>query len=248
MIADSKVIDLQGPIFHDLFNISRYLLNQVDTKVRLNMSPPSFFLNTGEASPPAYKIDILDIYILARKIRVNPAVIYGHNEMLKHSNAKYVFCRSECRSQSIATGSTSFHWENLFQNKAPSRVVIGFVASKAVSGNYKANPFNFENCGIQNLGLFVDNLPVGGNVLKLNFDQTGGSTVMRAFTNLLTTMGKWQRDEGNGLSREAFVSGSTLFAFQLEPLFAQHGEYLSLVKTGNVRLDVQFQKALTGKI
>ncbi len=81
-IEGSKTLDLQGPIFHDLFNMSRYLLNQVDVKLRLNRSSPSFCLNSAEASPD-YRVDILDIYLLARKIRVNPAVIYGHNEMLK---------------------------------------------------------------------------------------------------------------------------------------------------------------------
>ena len=245
--AGSKVLDLQGPIFHDLFNMSRYLLNQVDVKLRLNRTSPAFCLSSGEATP-AYKIEILDVYMLVRKIRVNPAVIYGHNEMLKSTNAKYPFTRMECRSQSIATGSTSFHWENMFQGRAPNRVVIGFVKSKAVSGDYKSNPFNFENCAIQNIGLYIDGLPVGGNPLKLTFDKTGGDAVMRAYTNLLTTMGKWNRDEGNALDRAHFVSGATLFAFQLEPNFAQHGEYLSLVKTGNVRLDVQFQNALKGEI
>lgn len=113
-IAESKCLDLQGPIFHDLFTMSRYLLNQVDVKLKLYRSSPAFCLNSGEASPD-YRVEILDIYLLARKIRVNPAVIYGHAEMLKNTNAKYPFSRVECRTQSIATGSTSFHWENLFQ-------------------------------------------------------------------------------------------------------------------------------------
>ena len=44
-----------------------------------------------------------------------------------------------------------------------------------------------------------------------------------------------------------FMSGTTLFVFQLEPYFSEHGEYLSLVKTGNVSLDVQFQTTLKRK-
>ena len=244
-INSSKVLDLQGPIFHDLFNMSRYLLNQVDVKLRLNRTSPTFCLVSGEDSPD-YKISILDVYILARKIRVNPAVIYGHNEMLKNTNAKYPFVKVQCRSQSIAKGSSSFHWENLFQGNTPNRVVIGFVKSRAVSGDYKSNPFNFEHCSIRDIGLYVDGLPVGGNPLKLSFDDKGGDAVMRAYTNLFTAMGKWNRDEGNALSRKHFISGTTLFVFQIEPNFAQHGEYLSLIKSGNVRLDVQFQSALLG--
>jgi hypothetical protein len=246
-ITGSKTVDLQGPVFHDLFTMSRYLLNQVDVKLKLYRTSPAFSLCTGEAATTKYKIEILDIYLLAKKIRVNPAVIYGHSKILESKNAKYPFDRVECRSQSIATGSTSFYWENLFQGVKPKRVVIGFVISKAVSGDYKSNPFNFEHCDIKSICLYADGIPVGGNPLQLDFDATDGTSIMRAFNNLFITTGKLNRDAGNDINREDFINGSTLFAFQLEPNFSEHGDYLSLVKTGNVRLDVQFKNALSSK-
>lgn len=245
VIAESKCVDLQGPIFHDLFTMSRYILNQVDVKLKLYRSSPAFCLNSAEATPD-YQIDILDICLLARKIRVNPAVIYGHAEMLKNTNAKYPFSRAECRTQSIATGSTSFHWENLFQGQRPNRVVIGFVLSKALFGDYKSNAFNFLNCNIQSICLYADGVPVGGNPLKLDFTSSNGETFVRAYANLFLTTGKWNTDAGNDIDRKDFIGGNTLFAFQLEPNFSQHGEYLSLVKTGNAKLEVQFKSALTG--
>lgn len=179
---------------------------------------------------------------MARKIRVTPGVLFGHSKMLEKHNALYPYTKVECRSQSIATGSTSFNWENLFQGKRPNKVVIGFVKSKALNGDYTTNPFNFENCGIQHLALYSDGLPVGGQPLKLDF--TNGAKVIRSFTNLLLYAGKWRRNEGNSLDRNHFISGSTLFAFQLEPEFFHHGQYLTLMKYGNVRLEVQFKTSL----
>lgn len=242
----SKYLDLQGPIFHDLFSMKRYLINQVDVKLKLYRSSPAFCLNSGDASPD-YRIDIYDIYLLARKIRVNPAVIYGHSEILKSTNAKYPFVRGECRIQSVPVGSSSFHWDNLFQGQKPNRVVIGFVLSKAVTGDYKSNPFNFTNCDISSICLYADGIPVGGNPLKLDFSATNGPTVMRAYTELFQSYGKWNKDVGNDILLEDFISGTTLFVFQLEPYFSEHGEYLSLVKTGNIRLDVKFQTTLKRK-
>lgn len=211
-IAESKCVDLQGPIYHDLFSMSRYLMNQVDVKLKLYRSPAAFCLNSAETTPD-YQIEILDIYLLARKIRVNPAVIYGQAEMLKTTNAKYPFTRAECRTQSIATGSTSFHWENLFQGQKPNRVVIGFVSAKALSGDYKTNPFNFLNWGIQSICLYADGIPVGGNPLKLDFTKADGQTIARAYTNLFLETGKWNADAGNDLNSADFISGSTLFTF-----------------------------------
>lgn len=123
----------------------------------------------------------------------------------------------------------------------------GSVKSRAVSGFYKTNPFNFENCAIQQIAVYGNGLPAGGNPLKLDFNTVGGSAIMRAYTNLLLSSGKWREGEGYLLDRSHFVSGSILFAFMLEPNFPQHGDYLSLVKTGNVRLDVVFKTPLAGK-
>ena len=246
-IKTSKTLDLQGPIFHDLFSMERYLLNQVDVKLKLYRSPASFVLMAKDASVH-FKITIEDIYVLARKIRVNPAVLYGHSTILEKRNALYPYTKGECRVQSVATGSTSFNWDNLFQGQKPEKVIVGFVKSKALNGDLLTNPYNFENCGINHMALYADGLPVGGNPLKMDFTETDGAAIMRAYTNLLMSSGKWRQDEGMALDKNHFISGSTLFAFQLEPDFSHHGEYLSLVKNGNVRLEVQFSSGLAGRV
>lgn len=209
-------------------------------------SSANFCLLTGDASD--YPVNIEDIYILAKKIRVNPAVIYGHSKILDSQNALYPYNKIEVKSVSISTGSTNYTLDNMFQGRRPNKLIIGLVKSRAISGDYKTNPFNFENCSIQQIVVYCDGLRVGGNPLKLDFDSVGGTAIMRPYTNLLTSTGKWREDEANLFDRNHYINGSTLFVFQLEPNFSHHGEYLSLVKTGNVRLDVVFNTSLTGKI
>lgn len=243
-IKGSKILELQGPIYHSLFTIKRYLLNQVDVKLKLYRSSPAFCLSAGDASPN-YKIKIIDIYLLAKKVRVNPALIVAHAELLKNSTAKYPFDRVECRSQSLAAGSTMFTWDNLFQGQKPNKVVVAFVKSKALSGDYKSNPFHFLNCNIQSICLYVDGVPVWGSPLKLNFDASEGQSFMRAYTNMFLTNGQWGKNSGLDINREDFAKSSTLFSFQLEPNFLDDNTFLSLVKTGNVRLEVQFKTSLT---
>ncbi len=118
-------------------------------------------------------------------MRVNPALIVAHSEMLKTTTAKYPFDRRECRSQSIASGSNMFTWDHLFQGHKPNRVVLAFVKSRSLSGDYKSNPFHFLNCDIQSVCLYTDGVPVWGNPLKLNFNKTDGQTFMRAYTELV---------------------------------------------------------------
>ena len=102
------------------------LINQVDVKVKLYIISTNFALLAKDNSTD-FKIQFEIIYILVKKIKVNPAVIYGHSQILEKQNDLYCFTKVECRSQSIALGSTSFHWKNMFQWRRPNKVMIGFV-------------------------------------------------------------------------------------------------------------------------
>ncbi len=142
-ISLSKVTDLCGPVYHPFFNMSRYLLNQCDVRLKLYRSTPNFSLMSNVATP-SFAIEHLDVCLLVRKIKVNPAVLYGTAEIMKEVTAKYPYCRTECRLQSVAKGATSFYWDSVFQGEKPAKIVVAFVETSAVSGNYKKNPFNFQ--------------------------------------------------------------------------------------------------------
>ena len=60
--------------------MKRYMLNQVDVKVKLYRTTPVFCLMSA-TSGADFKIDITN-YLLPPKVRVNPAVIFSHSEML----------------------------------------------------------------------------------------------------------------------------------------------------------------------
>jgi hypothetical protein len=54
---------------------------------------------------------------------------------------------------SIAAGSVSFNYNNLFNGLRPTRVVIGFVDSEAAAGNYTLDPFNFQHFSLRQITL-----------------------------------------------------------------------------------------------
>jgi hypothetical protein len=55
-----------------------------------------------------------------------------------------------------------------------NKIVISFVSSKAVSCDYKLNPFNFNHYDLSEISLLVDRIPVGGNAMKINFKSSIG--------------------------------------------------------------------------
>lgn len=61
---------------------------------------------------------------------------------------------------------------------------------------------------------------------------------------MLRSTGKWLDDTGSNIERDDINLGYALYTFDLEPRF-RGSQYLTLLKQGNVRLEVTFGTALT---
>lgn len=189
----SNTVDLEGPLFSDVFKMNRYILNQVSIGVRLYRSKGEFCLITKEDSPD-FQIVIDDILLRVCKLQINLALIYGHAEILQKIPALYPYTRTEIKMMAIPTGQVTFTWDNMFQGIRPNKLVVAFVNSVAVAGTYSTNLFNFKNYELNRIGLYVDNIPIGGNPLRLNFDASSGQTILPAFSSMFEVMGKWMQD------------------------------------------------------
>ena len=92
--------------------------------------------------------------------------------------------------------------------------------------------------------MFVDGHPVGGNPIKMNFDDSGGQSVTETLLSLYQVTNRWMNDAGSQISRDDIAKGGyVLYAFDVEPAFAQ-SDYLTLSRQGNIRIEVSFGKPL----
>lgn len=80
-------------------------------------------------------------------------------------------------------------------------MVVGFINALGAAGEYTKNPFNFQHFNVNQIGLFVDNVPVSGNVMRLNFNTTSGRTIIPAFNNMFEVTDKWLHDSGIQIGR-----------------------------------------------
>ena len=71
-----------GRIHSDIFFQDRYMLNEVNVKVRLVRNQDSFCLMSGEANP-SYKVKLISAVLLVRKMQLSPSVFLAHAKALE---------------------------------------------------------------------------------------------------------------------------------------------------------------------
>ena len=104
----------------DFFQQSKYLLNQVDMRLKLVRAQPEFALMKLKADPAdaftAAKIVVEDAILYVRKVKVAPIVINDHIMGLRNQNSIYPVQRCEVLSYTIPMGSLHYDKDNLFRS------------------------------------------------------------------------------------------------------------------------------------
>ncbi|XP_046860942.1 uncharacterized protein F54H12.2-like [Xenia sp. Carnegie-2017] len=135
-IMGSKIVDMAGPIFCDVFFGERYLLSYVDLKVVMNRTSDEFVLMSS-VDGAAFRVKLIDAYLKVRKVKVNPSISLAHEVALKKGPAIYPVRRVDCKSFIIPSGNPSLQKDNLFNGLVPKSFVFGLVESASFNGAYK---------------------------------------------------------------------------------------------------------------
>ena len=147
-IKRSKLIDMTGRLHVDIFSQERFLLNNVDLRLRFVRAKNNFALLACAVQGDAiesYKIKIEHMSLYIRKVTLNPAVVLGHARALQEASAKYPIRRSVPKVFSCSAGLMNVVQDNLFLNQRPNRLVVGLVDSRAFNGDYTKSAFEFKH-------------------------------------------------------------------------------------------------------
>ena len=126
---------------------------------------------------------------------------------------------------------------SIFQGALPNRIVIGMVDADAFNGTCTKNPFNFKNYDITAMGLTVNGENLPGKPLQLKFG--ADSIYISAFQTMYAYTHEIFENQGNGITREEYASGYTLFVFDLTPDLCI-GDHVQPNKNGNVSIECRF--------
>ena len=107
-------------IHSDISFQDRYILNEVNVKVRLVRNKDSFCLMSGEANP-TNKGKLIGAVLLVRKVQLSPLVFLAHAKALGYGLAKYPIKRVVCKTYTIPAKKTETKatWTVITRNCLP---------------------------------------------------------------------------------------------------------------------------------
>ncbi len=109
----------------------------------------------------------------------------------------------------------------------------------AVTGKYSKNPFDFKNNKLSKFTISVNNIPLEYRSLNLDFD----NRYLLAFQGLLDGLNLGEKTIG--ITRNSFLDGNCLFAFQLQSFESEQSFYPT---QGTLKLELTFSAALKAPI
>ena len=242
----SQWIDMEGPVYADLMQMDRYLLNGVELRLKLHQSCNEFRL-MAKNPENKYSVVIQDVIFKACMIKISPEVITGHAAALTKTPALYPYVRTELKAFAVPKGNYQATIDDVFLGNVPNRVVIAMVSGNSYSGSYTLNPFNLQHFNINFLSVSIDGQSVPGKPLQPKFSEENGQNYVTAYQSIFAGLRKEDLDEGIYANRNEYPSGYTMFVFDLGAHMDELNFQPSLTR-GNLKLEARFESPLKDPI
>ena len=242
---------LSGPIFSDIFMTDRLLLNMMDLKVVLNRSTDAFSLmEIGNSTPIEPRVQLTDVVLKVRKVKVDQSVSDGVERMLKQTPALYPIRRVECKILTIPANLPNVRQDNIFSGIIPNSFVVGLVHVDASTGEYDKNPYNFAHFGVTSDSLTANGQEIPFKLLTLKYPDNKKGKIDpakdteldfdEAYNTLFSGTGKIYSNVGLDITREDYPGGYALYAFDLTPDMCKSADYFNTVQRGSLTLALTF--------
>ena len=132
----------------DAFKSPIYLFPGINIKLKIHKAKDDFFL-MSDGKKAAFRIKKLNMrfrLVQAQESFSTQAKAVG----LGTSSPAFIpFTQTKIRSYLCVREISSFTWSNCIRGVIPHQIIVAFVDHQAYTGNYKKNPFAFENFKIQ---------------------------------------------------------------------------------------------------
>lgn len=240
---NSTIVDLAGRLNVDVLHLDKLLITGVDVKIQLVLQDPKFYIMEVDANKSTVKIH--DCKLQVQSLSINPSIMMKHHQLLaRGGKIRLPFYKSEVKSFTVASGSTSVCLDNIFTGILPEKVSIALVNNQAYTGSVAKNPFYFHHMALSSINLTVNNRSAMGRVVEMDFTN---NRYAAAYLQFLASTGKLNSIHGSLISKSEWKRGFCINSFVLTPT-KEMDNCLNLPLQGVVSCELKFDTALESTI
>ena len=243
-IAQSKTAELFGRLHLDLFQQEKYLPNGTEIRLRLNRASPNFCLTGGNNAPNA-KLVLESVSLHVRNVELLPVVANDLNQVIAQQNMKIPIRRVEVKTFTIGNGIQSKVEDHLFQGQLPKRVFIAMVTNAAFNGAYATNPFRFQHFNLSKLDASCNGHSIHNRPFEPNFEQ---GLYLKSYLSLYQAVSAFGLNKSFDIAKEDYNGGYCIWGYDLTADQGSEEGQLHPIKTGSLRIELQFAQALAAVI
>ena len=235
--AASNVVGLLGTPFCDIFHTERFLVPDVEIKIKLNLHSNAFILMSSAGPPATEKVQIIQARLRVRHINVTPSV----SLRLTNAMVKYPLRTVSTHLKTLTGGVLTESFNNIFNSGVvPERLIIGLISNNAYNGDYTLNPFNFGHYALKTIKLTVNN----AEIPETTIDLSDPGERIKGYNTLFAGNGTMHRGPGNDINRAEWHAGYGLFIYDLTPDGNGASPHFHIRQKGVVDLALTFSKAV----
>lgn len=234
-----KKLFFSNIIHSDFFQAQKLLIPNTEIKLKFIRNEDSFSILAPAAAK--YKINIKNLKLAVRKIKIDPAVQGQLEHTLQTVPASYDLTQSKIKTYLIQKGSKTYDWAGFIQGNLPRSIIFGIVSHEAFNGNVNANPFYFNNHKVNLFNLKINGSPVLPTPYTPDFE-TGD--FIREYRAFFDNNGMAHENESNDITLEDFEHNSCFWSYDLTPEQC-NSFHLHETRVGSMDLSIGFKTETT---
>ena len=192
------------------------------------------------------KFQFLEAYLIDNRIRPNPAYLIAHNATLAKGILARYMTRVELKTFTYSAGPKSLSIDNAVFGQLTKPLLFTMIKNEDVLGSLDTNPYYFQHFNLSHFTLFCKDKPIPSEGLAMNMGQEKTSVLV--YNTLFEGSGIRHPNSGLQSTHDMFVAGYFMLLFDLTPDRATSEGHVSLPDQCNIRLELQFDKALADAI
>lgn len=175
--------------------------------------------NTDNSKKPVkdlnvYRVVLTELELRVKKIQIRQELSVDLDRKLSGgARMRYPLTRTELKSYTIASGSSSFIWSNALLGRMPFTLVAGLTTQDSFTGSPTKNGFNFGNHSCKEFWYTVNNVDYPTRHYRPEWADLTYRKEYRMTIDGLQGLG----NNGSQLTEKLFKDGCCLYSCDLSP-------------------------------